>query len=83
MFRIGLKAILITLGTSILFGVIGGIAGYIVTGSGEINCCSPYEIVDKRNFSMVSWIHNFGYVGGQIGCIAGLAYQIFKKKRSI
>ena len=55
MLRIGMNAILITLGTAIIVALIGGITGYINTGGGDIDCCFPYEIVEKRNFKIFCW----------------------------
>jgi hypothetical protein len=80
MFKIGFRAVVITLGTAVAFAVIGGIVGYFETLNGTIDCCFPYEIIDKRNFRIVGTIHNFGYAGGEIGAVLGFAYQIWKRK---
>ena len=79
MFKMVLNAIGITLVTAVLFALVGGVVGYFNT-MGEFECCFPYDIIERRNFRIVGYIHNFSYFGGEIGCVIGLAYQIWKRK---
>lgn len=82
MFRYVSNAILITLGITILFGIFGCIVGYFDYNS-HLDCCFPYEIKDKRSFIIVGAIHNYGYTGGQFGALAGIIYQLTKRRKTI
>lgn len=80
MFKYVMNSILITLGVAFLFGILGGIVEVL---NGETSpSCFPYEIQDCKSFRIVGSIHNFGYMGGEIGATIGLAYQIIKRRKS-
>nr|MCU0350277.1 hypothetical protein [Flavobacterium sp.] len=75
MFRYVINAIFITLAITILFGVFG----YLVEKfDPEVyqNCCFPYKIKDGKSFKIVGSIHSYGYIGGGIGALFGIVYQI-------
>jgi hypothetical protein len=80
MFKYVFNSILITLGIAVLFGIFGGIIE-ILTGEAD-PICFPYEIHNCKNFFIVGSIHNYGYLGGGIGAIVGLVYQIYQKYRA-
>lgn len=81
MFKYVFNSVLITLGIAIVFGIFGGI---IEAVSGEADpSCFPYNIQDCRSFFIVGSIHNYGYLGGEIGAIMGLVYQIYQKKKAV
>ena len=81
MFQYTFKAILITLGITIMFGAIG----YLIE---QLNpetypdCCYPYAIKDGKSFQIVGSIHNYSYTGGEIGAFIGIVYQIIMKKKT-
>ncbi|WP_298393302.1 hypothetical protein [Flavobacterium sp.] len=77
-----LKAIFITLGITIIFGIIGFLVEYFNPATYN-NCCFPYSINDGKNFKIVGSIHNYGYVGGEIGAFVGIVYQIIMKKKEL
>lgn len=79
MFRIVFRAVLITLGTALLFGIIGGLYGWATLDDSV--SCFPFEIADCISFRIVGTIHNFGYAGGEIGGVLGLVYQIIVRKK--
>ncbi len=81
MFKYVTKAIFITLGVTVLFGVIGFIVGKF-DNQDFSNCCFPYKIQDGKSFMVVGSIHNFGYIGGEIGAFIGIAYQIIMKRKA-
>lgn len=83
MFRYVFHSILITLAVAVLFGIIGFVIGYFDSGKGTDACCFPYSIVDKRSFLIVGSIHNFGYIGGEVGALVGITYQIIKRRASV
>jgi len=81
MFKYAFKAILITLGVTLLFGVIG----YLVekfSSATYPDCCFPYTIKDGKSFKIVGSIHNYGYTGGEIGALLGIVYQIIMKRKT-
>lgn len=80
MFRYVLNSIFITIGITILFGFFGFIVEYF---NSEVykNCCFPYSIKDGKSFKIVGSIHNYGYMGGEIGAFVGIIYQIIMKKK--
>ena len=80
MFKHVMNSILITLGITLLFGIAGFIVGKIQFSTGNIDCCFPYQILDKKSFKIVGTIHNYGYTGGEIGALVGIAYQIIKRE---
>ena len=80
MFRYVMNAIFITLGITVLFGIFGFIAGKLDAETYK-NCCFPYEIKNGKSFKIVGSIHNYGYVGGEIGAFIGVAYQIIMRRK--
>jgi hypothetical protein len=80
MFKYVLQAILITLGVTLLFGIFGYIAGKFDAETYQ-DCCFPYEIKDGKSFKIVGSIHNYGYIGGEIGAFIGIVYQIIKRRK--
>jgi hypothetical protein len=81
MFRYAFRAVLITLGVTIVFGFIGYLIEKIspVTYPGW---CFPYEIKEGKSFKIVGSIHNYSYAGGEIGAFIGIVYQIIMKRKT-
>ena len=82
MFVVTIKAIGINLMIVIVMGLIGLGIGYLF-GNIEGFENRPYqisEVVEKRDFVAVGWMHNFGYLGGVIGLIAGVIFSLKKKE---
>jgi len=63
----------------ILFGFIGFLYGKLSLIKTGVNWWLPNNLVDKNNFIIVGSIHNFSYLGGLIGLIAGIIYLIWLK----
>lgn len=81
MFQYTFKAILITLGITIMFGVIGYLIEQLNPET-YTDCCYPYAIKDGKSFQIVGSIHNYSYTGGEIGAFIGIVYQIIMKKKT-
>jgi len=81
MFWYTFKAILITLGVTLVFGLIGYLTEKL-NPTTYPDCCFPYTIKDGKSFKIVGSIHNYGYTGGEIGALLGIAYQIIMSKRN-
>jgi hypothetical protein len=82
MIQIVPKAILVTIYIAFSTGIIGFIYGKFYLSSGNLDWNIPKDLNDKINFIAVGSMHNFSYLGGLIGLIAGIIYivkQQFKK----
>lgn len=77
-FKITLRSILINL----LITVVSGFSGYLYSilflSPQHINWYIPNNIKDIQHYIQVGSIHNFGYIGGIAGLVAGITYQIRK-----
>lgn len=80
MFKHVINAISITLVVTVIFGIFGFVMGKLDTQTYE-NCCFPYNIKDVKSFKIVGSIHNYGYAGGEIGALIGVAYQIIMRRK--
>lgn len=80
MFQYAFRAVLITLGVTIIFGFIGYTAETFNPQTYP-DCCFPYSIIDGKSFQIVGSIHNYGYAGGEIGAFTGIVYQIIMKRK--
>ena len=73
------KSIKLLFVIAISFGVIGFLLGkfyFIKTG---VDWWLPNDLVDKNSFITVGSIHNFSYLGGIIGLLAGTLNLIWLK----
>ncbi|MDD3721170.1 MAG: hypothetical protein PHW92_01600 [Lutibacter sp.] len=75
-----LKATFLIFTITVLFGVFGLIFGYLFLSNTEIDWNFPSDLIDKKSFITVGTMHNFSYVGGFVGMIIGMIYQIRQKK---
>jgi hypothetical protein len=80
MFKYVMKSVFITLGITVCFEIVGGIVGLLNNENLIEFCCFPYDIKDRENFVIVGSIHNFAYIGGVIGALAGIIYQAKRRK---
>ena len=84
MIRIVSKAIILNLLITFLFGIAGYIYGEFFLKEIPINWFQPENLVNIKSYLIVGSIHNFGYLGGVAGLVAGMIYQIYsaQKERS-
>lgn len=82
MFRVVMKAVLITIIVTFITGLIGLIYGKFVLADTELDWSFPDNLIDKKSFIAVGSMHNFSYLGGLIGLIAGMIF-ILKQRKSI
>jgi hypothetical protein len=82
MFKYVMNSIFITLGVTLLFGLIGYLIGVLDSETYE-KCCFPYDIKDGKSFMTVGSIHNYGYAGGEIGAFVGIVYQLVVRKKAV
>lgn len=80
MFWIAFQSILMTLLIAVVFAIIGFIAGiFFITNP---SWYFPDNLIDKPSFITVGSIHNFSYLGGLIGLMAGVFFQVIKRKKT-
>ena len=75
------KAIAVTLMITLIAGALGFIYGKLVLANEGVDWWLPDNLVDKENYIAVGSAHNFGYLGGLLGLIAGIIYQIHGKSK--
>lgn len=80
MWRFSFRSILIAIATTIVFGLIGYLVGKFALGDTQLYY--PKNIIDRKAFITVGSIHNFGYLGGLLGIIAGIVYQLKQRKKT-
>lgn len=80
--KITLKSILYNVLIVFVFGFAGFIYGNFFLRADTIDWYLPKQTIHIQDFINVGSIHNFGYIGGLIGLIAGLYLQIKNLKNS-
>lgn len=81
MFRVVIRALVLTLCVSVLSGITGFIYARIYLIKAGVNWWLPGDLVHREDFITVGSIHNFSYAGGMIGIGAGLIYIMRMRKR--
>lgn len=86
MFIITLKAILVAVIIAFITGLIGLAFGQLFLANKPIeyfeNWFLPENLKDYKSFIAVGSMHNFSYLGGLTGLIAGITYSIKQKRKS-
>lgn len=70
-------ALVITAGA----GVLGGLYGRLYLAGAGVDWWLPYGLVDPAAFITVGSIHNFGYLGGLLGLVAGVLSILRQRRR--
>jgi hypothetical protein len=70
------KAICITFCFALATGVFGFFYGRFVLTKTGVDWWLPDNLVDKNGFITVGSIHNFSYLGGLLGLVAGILYLV-------
>ena len=81
MFRITLKAIIVTIIITFITGLIGLVYGEFILVENGVDWWLPENLIDVKNFIAVGSMHNFSYLGGLFGLIAGIIYSIKQKRK--
>lgn len=83
MFKVTIYAFLITLAVAFVAGLTGLAYGYSVLAhqprENFPHWFIPRDLVDFKNFIAVGSMHNFSYIGGSLGLIAGVVYSVSRK----
>lgn len=75
------KAFILTTIVAFATGLIGLVYGKLHLAETGVNWWLPDNLIDKKNFIAVGSMHNFSYIGGLIGLIAGTIYILRKRKK--
>jgi hypothetical protein len=75
------KSIVVTLIIAFITGLLGLAYGKFYLAKIGVDWFLPLNLVEKGNFIAVGSMHNFSYIGGFIGLIAGIIYQIKLKHK--
>jgi hypothetical protein len=80
MWRVSLRAIVITLLVAFFTGIAGLAFGKIYLAEKGVSWWLPDQLADTKNFIAVGSLHNFGYLGGVLGLFAGILYSLRQRK---
>lgn len=81
MFLATIKAIIVTVVIAFATGLIGLAYGKVYLAETGVNWWLPDNLIDTKNFIAVGSMHNFSYLGGLTGLIAGSIYSIRQKQK--
>jgi LytS/YehU family sensor histidine kinase len=81
MFYVSLKAIFVTIIVAFITGLIGLAYGKFYLANTGVNWWLPDSLIDTKNFIAVGSMHNFSYLGGLTGVIAGVIYSIVQRRK--
>jgi len=81
MFKNICKSIVVTLVIAFFSGLVGLAYGEFYLAKTGVDWYLPDNLVEKGNFIAVGSMHNFSYLGGIIGLVAGIIYQIRLKTK--
>ncbi|MEN3325083.1 hypothetical protein VP395_15200 [Mariniflexile soesokkakense] len=65
-----------------LFGLIGVLIGFFIIPKFGFDWNIPTDLFDRQSFLTAGTMHTFSYIGGVIGIIFGIKYQLKIKKAS-
>ncbi|MCU0434671.1 MAG: hypothetical protein MUC87_14545 [Bacteroidia bacterium] len=81
MFRAVMKSIGVTIIVAFATGIAGLIYGKFFRSYEELTGWFPENLIDKEAFWAVGSMHNFSYLGGLTGLLAGIIYIIIQKRK--
>jgi hypothetical protein len=81
MLHITLRAMMITMVLAFATGLIGLAIGKLYLANAGVDWWLPDNLIDRKNFIAVGSMHNFSYLGGLIGLIAGIVFSIRRKRK--
>ena len=82
MVKVTMKAVLITVIVAFVTGLIGMAYGKLFLADKGVDWSLPENLIDTENFISVGSMHNFSYLGGLFGLIAGIIYSIKQNKKN-
>lgn len=83
MFNVTISALIRVLIITFIFGFLGLAYGKYYLATQGVSWWLPDNLVDTKNFIAVGSMHNFGYLGGLIGLVAGIIFSVRQKRKVI
>lgn len=83
MFHVTMKAILVTVFVAFMTGLLGLAYGSLFLTDKGVDWWLPENLIDTRNYISVGSMHNFSYLGGLLGLIAGVIFSVKRKKKTV
>lgn len=83
MFRTTMRAIVVTIIVAFLTGLIGLLYGKFYLAGKGVDWWLPDNLIDRNNFIAVGSMHNFSYLGGLTGLLAGIIYSVKQKRKYV
>ena len=80
MWKSAFGATIRTLGIAIGIAILGILVGKFIISNLNLTWNLPAELIDRKSFLTAGTMHNFSYLGGIIGLIYGIIYQLKIKK---
>lgn len=81
MFRATMGAIVVTIIVAFITGLVGLAYGKLYLSDTAVNWWLPDNLIDTKDFIAVGSMHNFSYLGGLTGLIAGIIYSVKQKRK--
>lgn len=81
MFRVTMSAFILTMIVAFATGIAGLAFGNFYLADNGVDWLLPDNLIDTKNFIAVGSMHNFSYLGGLTGLIAGVIYSIRQKQK--
>ena len=79
MFKRSMQAFIFVIAAAVLFGFIGYFFAKFSFFDNLANWYIPEGLLDWESFRTVGTIHNFSYLGGAVGNLAGIFWQFYSK----
>lgn len=79
MLKVTMRAFLLTMGIAFVTGLVGLLYGKMYLVSNPPNWYLPDHLIHRESFIMAGSMHNFSYIGGLIGLIAGIIYSVKRR----
>ncbi|HEX8427259.1 hypothetical protein [Hymenobacter sp.] len=70
------RGVMLTMSVAAVTGLLGLLYGYSYLNSHQPDWPFPDNLVDRASFIAVGSMHNFSYLGGLLGLVAGIIYQL-------
>ncbi len=82
MLRITMQSMGVTIVIAFLIGLIGLAYGKLDLSHTNVDWWFPANLIDKESFITVGSMHNFSYIGGCVGLIAGIMFSIRRRGKA-
>lgn len=83
MLRTTMAAICVVAVVAFATGLIGLAYGSVSLADRGVDWWLPDNLIDKKSFIAVGSMHNFSYLGGLTGLIAGITYSVRQKHKQV